>query len=98
LDLVVMTDDGRPAGYALFWDDPITKVGLVEPVRVEDEFARRGLARAMLTVGLDQLAQRGARRAKIGFGAEDAETLYRGLGFVPTANDAWFEGQIELLH
>ena len=41
--------DGDVAGYALFWFDPITAVGLVEPVRVEEQYWRRGLARAMLT-------------------------------------------------
>src|SRR5690606_15352651 len=51
LDLAVETADGRVAGYSLYWFDPITRVGLVEPVRIEDEFQRRGLARAMLSAG-----------------------------------------------
>ena len=48
LDLAVETTDGQVAGYSLYWFDPTTQVGLVEPVRVEDEFQRQGLARAML--------------------------------------------------
>ena len=56
LDLAVEAADGQVAGYALFWFDPVTKVGLVEPMRVEDAYQRRGLARAMLTAGLDRLA------------------------------------------
>jgi GNAT superfamily N-acetyltransferase len=51
LDLAVEAADGRAAGYALFWFDPVTEVGLVEPMRVEDAYQRRGLARAMLTAG-----------------------------------------------
>src|SRR5829696_6061488 len=37
LDLAVLAPDGSVAGYSLFWNDPVTGVGLVEPVRVEDE-------------------------------------------------------------
>ena len=97
LDLVIETEDGQPAGYALIWHDHVTGVGLVEPVRVEDEFARRGLARAMITAGLERLAHRGARRAKIGFGEEDTERLYRELGFVSGPHDTWYEGRIDQL-
>ena len=64
LDLAVSAADGQVAGYALFWFDPVTKVGMVEPMRVEDEYQRRGLARAMLAAGLDRLAARGALRLK----------------------------------
>ncbi len=46
LDLAVETADGRVAAYSMYWFDPTTKVGLVEPVRVEDEFQRQGLARS----------------------------------------------------
>ena len=62
LDLAGSAADGQVAGYALFWFDPVTKVGMVEPMRVEDEYQRRGLARAMLAAGLDRLAARGALR------------------------------------
>jgi hypothetical protein len=41
LDLAVEAPDGEVAGYALFWFDPVTRVGLVEPMRVEDAFRRR---------------------------------------------------------
>jgi GNAT superfamily N-acetyltransferase len=70
LDLAVEAADGQVAAYALFWFDPVTEVGLVEPMRVEDAYHRRGLARAMLTAGLDRLAERGARRLKVGYGTE----------------------------
>jgi GNAT superfamily N-acetyltransferase len=87
LDLAVETADGRVAGYALFWFDPITLVGLLEPMRVEDEYQRRGLARMLLTNGLDRLARKGADRLKVGFTTEAARNLYLGAGFVQTSVD-----------
>ncbi|HUP31482.1 MAG TPA: GNAT family N-acetyltransferase [Gaiellaceae bacterium] len=85
LDLAVEAPDGQVAGYALFWLDPVTGVGLVEPMRVEDAYQRRGLARAMLTAGLERLAQRGARRLKVGYGTDAARALYVGAGFRVTS-------------
>lgn len=85
LDIAVEDPDGRSAGYALFWFDPVTKVGLLEPMRVEDAYQRRGLARAMLTEGLDRLARRGALRLKVGYATSPARALYEGAGFRVTA-------------
>ncbi len=87
LDLAVEAPDGDTAGYALFWFDPVTKVGLVEPMRVEDAYQRRGLARAMLTAGLDRLAKNGARRLKVGYATDVARALYVGTGFRATSTD-----------
>ncbi len=88
LDLAIETVDGEAAGYALFWFDPVTLVGMLEPMRVEDRYQRRGLARALLSVGLDRLARRGARRGatrlKVGYSSEIAGKLYAGAGFEPT--------------
>jgi ribosomal protein S18 acetylase RimI-like enzyme len=85
LDVAVTAADGEIAGYALFWFDPVTDVGMVEPMRVEDAYQRRGLARAMLTAGLDRLAKRGARRLKVGYATDVARGLYVGAGFRVTS-------------
>lgn len=85
LDLAVEATDGTIAGYSLYWFDPVTEVGLVEPMRVEDEYQRRGLARAMLTAGLDRLAKQGARRLKVGYATDVARALYVGAGFRVTS-------------
>jgi ribosomal protein S18 acetylase RimI-like enzyme len=84
LDLTVETDDGESAGYSLYWFDPVTLVGLLEPMRVEEPYQRRGLAHAMLTAGLERMAQRGARRLKVGYATEAARRLYEGAGFRTT--------------
>lgn len=80
LDLAVLAPDGSVAGYALCWGDPVTRIGLVEPVRVEDEHAGRGLAKAMVGAGLRRLADRGATSLRIGWQSEQAHRLYRSLG------------------
>src|SRR6266540_2185543 len=73
------------AGYAVFWFDPVTEVGMVEPMRVEDAYQRRGLARAMLTTGLARLVKRGARRLKVGYATDVARGLNVGAGFQVTS-------------
>lgn len=87
LDLAVEDADGRVAGYALFWFDDTTLVGLLEPMRVEDDYQRRGLARMLLTNGLDRLGRRGARRMKVGFETDAARDLYLSAGFLQTSID-----------
>jgi predicted N-acetyltransferase YhbS len=87
LDLAVEDADGGVAGYALFWFDHTTLVGLLEPMRVEDEYQRRGLARMLLTNGLDRLGRKGARRLKVGFETDAARNLYLSAGFVQTSID-----------
>jgi predicted N-acetyltransferase YhbS len=85
LDLAVRTDDGEAAGYALFWFDAVTRVGLVEPMRVEEDYQRRGIARALLSAGLERLAQRGARGLKVSYATDIARALYIGAGFHETS-------------
>ena len=87
LDLAVEDASGTVAGYALFWFDPTTLVGQLEPMRVADDYQRRGLARMLITNGLDRLERRGARRLKVGFSTEAARSLYLGVGFVQTSVD-----------
>lgn len=90
LDLAIEADRGEVAAYALFWFDPETRTGMVEPVRVEDAHQRRGLARAILSKGLDLLANRGAERIKVVHETDAAGSLYAGVGFRPESTTTWY--------
>lgn len=81
LDLAVLGPDGSVVGYALFWNDPVTGIGMVEPVRVEDEHSGRGIGYAMISAGLDRLARAGSTTLKIGWESDRAGELYTRLGF-----------------
>lgn len=84
-DLLVVDPLQRVAAYALFWFDPQTATGLVEPMRTEDDYQRRGLAQHLLTVGVARLFDAGARRVKVCFEPDNAgaQALYVGAGFRP---------------
>lgn len=88
LDLAVLAPDGSVAGYALFWNDTATRTGMLEPMRVEDEYQRRGLATALIAEGLSRLADRGAERVQVGYGSETGRALYARAGF----RVAWTSG------
>jgi predicted N-acetyltransferase YhbS len=77
LDLCVTAPGGEVCAYGLFWADPVTKVGLVEPMRTEVPYEHRGIASHVLAVGLGLLAARGCARLKV---SSDGE-LYTRAGF-----------------
>jgi GNAT superfamily N-acetyltransferase len=85
LDLYIEGPDGDVAGYALFWADPITRVGLLEPMRTEDRHQHKGLGTHLVRVGLDLLAQHECTRLKVTYmeDNEPARLLYTGSGFRP---------------
>lgn len=95
LDLWIRGPAGDVAAYGLFWWDPVTSVGLVEPMRTEDRYRRLGLARHLLTCGLGRLAAFGATRLKVGYETENpaAETLYLMTGFRPDSTSRVFRRQ-----
>lgn len=94
LDLAVVHESGEVAAYGLFWFNPTTTVGVVEPMRTEDEHQQRGLARHVLTAGIDRLARAGATRIKICFEPDNPASrhLYLGTGFEPHRENDMFVG------
>jgi GNAT superfamily N-acetyltransferase len=98
LDLVVLDADDQVAAYGLFWHDPVTSTGLVEPMRTEDHHQGRGLARHVLTSGLDLLAGAGAERVKICFEPSNpaARHLYLSSGFEPCTETDTLSGPTTL--
>jgi ribosomal protein S18 acetylase RimI-like enzyme len=83
-DLVVEASDGSFAAFALTWWDPIGRVGEFEPLGTHPDHRRRGLARALLTAGIERSVARGARAIEVFSDAADApaEALYPAAGFV----------------
>lgn len=72
----------------------VTDTGLVEPMRTDDAHQRRGLARHILTTGIDLLARAGATRIKICHERDNpaSEHLYLGVGFEPDRRTGTFSG------
>lgn len=84
-DLFVLAPDDSVAGYGLAWNDPVTGVGVIEPMRTADEHQQLGIARHILTAAVDRLAAAGARRLKIAYASDNpgASRLYPDVGFTP---------------
>lgn len=95
LDLFILDRDDNPAARGLFWYDPETAIGVVEPMRTEDEHQRHGLARHLLTTGVGLLVQAGAVRIKIVFEPDNpaASHLYLSVGFEPVKQTDTFSGR-----
>lgn len=87
LDLVVYDTNQEVAAYGLAWVDTVTGIGLIEPMRTEDRYQRRGLGRWVLTAALGRLAAHGCSRFKVTYltDNEASRHLYLGAGFVPGA-------------
>jgi GNAT superfamily N-acetyltransferase len=85
LDLAVCTSEGDVVAYGLFWADPVTGVGVVEPMRTEDAYQSRGLARHVLTTGLDRLTKAGCETLMITYLADNpvSKHIYLSTGFQP---------------
>ncbi len=94
LDLVVHDSRDDVAAYGLFWYDPVTATGLIEPMRTEDDHQRRGLARHILTTGIDLLVAAGAERIKICYEPDNpaSGSLYLSAGFKPDRQTVIFAG------
>lgn len=63
-------------------------------MRTEDDHQERGIARCILTTGLDRLAHTGATRLKVAFepGNPAAKNLYLGCGFQPHRENDLYAG------
>lgn len=86
LDLAMIAPNGQVAGYALFWADMVTGVGMLEPMRVNDAYQRQGLAKALLTSGLDRLAERGTPRIRVTFDRYAGRELHARGAFVTSGS------------
>lgn len=94
LDLVVLANDDSVAAQGIFWFDPVTRTGVVEPMRTHDDHQQRGLARHVLTAGVNKLVAAGAELISIGYDPDNPASghLYRSVGFEPTLEMDLYSG------
>lgn len=89
LDIIVLTNDGHPAGSATIWFDGSYDYGEFEPVGTASTHRGRGLGAAMLRFGLARLRAAGAAHAVVGARGDDdypvPRHLYATVGFVKFA-------------
>ena len=92
LDLSVLAADGSIAAYGIFWFDPTTSVGFVEPMGTNMEHRRKGLASWVLARGVNRLVSLGATRVKVNYevGNAAAERFYFSAGFVHATTTAMY--------
>lgn len=98
LDLVVVSPEGRLAGYCMCSisreENALSgrKEGCTDPVAVHPDFQRRGLAKALLLAGLLLLKQHGMDSAVLGTSGENSamQRAAKGVGFVVSSTTVWF--------
>ncbi len=84
-ELVIQAPDGTFAAFAVIWCDHLNRTGLFEPVGTHKDHRRRGLGRAIILFGMQQMAAAGMEFATVAhFGNnEAARGLYQAYGFKP---------------
>lgn len=85
--LVVADEDNHAVAECIYWIEPTTRIGLIEPVVTHRAHRHRGLAKAMLTHALQDMADLGTTIAKVAHSSSNlpAANLYHSLGFRPHA-------------
>lgn len=83
--LVVTDEDDQAVAECIYWTEPTTRIGLIEPIATHPAHRRRGLAKAMLTHALQDMRHQGTTIAKVCHASSNlpAATLYHALGFRP---------------
>jgi ribosomal protein S18 acetylase RimI-like enzyme len=80
---VAVDANGRVLAFADPYFDPANKIGEFEPVGTRKEMQRRGLAKAVVTRGLELMQRAGMQQAVVRTGVENAAAIaaYASVGF-----------------
>ena len=96
LDVVAAAPDGQIGAFCITWPDPLTGVGLFEPVGTHPDFQRRGLGKAVMLAALERLQRLGMRQAIVTTGEDNlpAIKLYESVGFHLTSRLLYYKLKI----
>ena len=95
-DVVAAAPDGRIGAFCIAWSDPLTGVGLFEPVGTHPDFQRKGLGKAVMLEALARLQRLGMRQAIVTTGEDNlpAIKLYESVGFHLTNRLLYYKQKI----
>ena len=97
LDLVVVSPEDLLAAFCICgYSDPDKKVGYTDPIGTHPRFQRLGLARAVVTAGMQRLKNAGAQVVELGMSSENSgmQKLAEELGFSCISEKLWFSRQV----
>jgi ribosomal protein S18 acetylase RimI-like enzyme len=91
-DVTAVDGDGRVVAACIWWYDPVSRAGELEPVGCHPDHRRRGLGRAVVLEALRRLRSVGGGSAVVyaGSGNEAALAFYESCGFGRVAVDRDF--------
>ena len=96
IDLVVETEKEEIIAYCTIWDDPISKIGILEPVACVEEHRRKGIMKSTLLYGMNLVKERGTKYMYGGTGGKNiaSQTLYKSVGFLEYGIDCEWQKKL----
>ena len=102
--IILITEDGiaeggKPAAYnwTMFYADDDAPSGVIAMTGVHPDYRGRGIGRAVVTVGIANLVERGASVVDLEVDADNtpARELYLNLGFRKVGRSVWYEKRFD---
>lgn len=92
-DLILINQDKKVLSFATIWADSENSIGIFEPVATHKDFWGKGLAKIIMTAGLNKLKENNIRKAylKTSHNNQAAKSLYEKLGFKEIAREYSWE-------
>jgi mycothiol synthase len=83
LELIALAPDGSAAGFTVVWCDPVSRIGLFEPVGTHRDHQRLGIGTALIVSGLEEMHRHEMQSARVTYEATNPapRALYHSLGF-----------------
>ena len=84
-ELVVVAPDGTFAAFLVYWPDPVSRIGLFEPVGCHKDYQRQGLTKVLMYSGMQRMKAAGMQMAWVlcNNTNEAGKALYTSVGFHP---------------
>lgn len=88
----VVEHNSEIVAYCTVWNDPISKIAILEPLACVAEHRRKGIMKNTLLYGMNILKDLGSKSIYVGTGGSNAasQALYKSIGFVEYGiNSEW---------